>query len=188
MGCTEVRAVSCEGRPIALIIRFPATACEEAPALAALARRASKFSVIGEGDRASYEATLNDVSESLDEAIRLVGEAQNCPDARVTVGGRPVSSLPRFLSTLLCFRESLGEPDPYRHCLRHSARLNQFSGCPDQSCLSPCQFLCTRCLGLAQGKSGAVLVAQLKDFARQAEVDWCPNLRFGGLSGPSDTH
>lgn len=179
--------MSREGLPIALIIRFPATACEEAPALAAVARRASNLSVIGEGDRALYEATLNDVSESLDAAIRLVGEAQNCRDARATVGGRPVSSLPRFLSTLLCFRESLGEPDPHNHCLRYSARLNQFSGCPDQTCLSPCQFLCTRCLGLAQGKGGPALIAQLKDIARQAEVDWCPNLRFSDHSGDSDT-
>jgi hypothetical protein len=169
-----------------LSIRFPAAACEEAPALPALARRASNFSVIGEGDGASFEATVSDLSEALDQTIRLVAEAQNCPDARVTVDGRTVASLPRFLGALLCYRESLGERNPHDHCLRYSARLNQFSGCPDETCLSPCQFLCTRCLGLAQGKSGAALVAQLKSLARQAEVDWCPNLRFGDPSGPSD--
>lgn len=187
MGCAEVRAVSREGRPIALTMRFPAAACESAPALLALARRAPQFRASGTDAAASYEAAFSDVTEALDPVIELVGEAQKSSDVTVMVDGRAVSSLTRFWSTLLCYRESLGESDPHHHCLRHSARLNQFSGCPDQTCLSPCQFLCTRCLGVAQGKSGAALVSTLKDLARQAEVDWCPNLRFSDHSGGSGT-
>lgn len=175
--------MSREGRPIALTIRFPAAACEVAPALLVLARRAAQFRASGTGVAASYEAAFSNVTESLDPVIELVGEAQKSSDVTVMVDGRGVSSLTRFWSTLLCYRESLGESDPHHHCLRHSARLNQFSGCPDQACLSPCQFLCTRCLGLARGKGGPALVIQLQDLARQAEVDWCPNLRFSDGSG-----
>ena len=170
--------MSSAGLPIGLTIRFPASAGEEAPALVGLARHASNFTTSGEGDQAWYEATFADVTESLDQIIQLVGEALKCPEARVTINGRTVSSLIRFSSTLLCYRESLAEPNPHDHCLRHSARLNQFSGCPDQACLRPCQFLCTRCIGLVKETRGASLEAQLKAFAIQAEVDWCPNLGF----------
>lgn len=167
--------------PVRLIIQFPTSAGESCPVLLGLARRASNFSVMGEGGEACYQATFADVTESLDQVIELVGEALKCPEARVTVNGRTVSSLIRFSSTLLCYRESLAETNPRDHCLRYSARLNQFSGCPDQTCLRPCQFLCTRCVGLVKDARGASLEAQLREFAIQAEVDWCPNLGVSDL-------
>jgi hypothetical protein len=162
-----------------LVVTLPESDSEVCLAAIGLARRAPVFETLGIGGERAYRATFPDVIQSLDVAIRLVGEASQCPGARVMIEDREVASLSRFWSALLCYRESLAESNPSDHCLKLSTRLAQFAGCPDQTCQSPCQFLCTRCINLAPDRSGRKVLEQLKELAREAEVDWCPNLRLG---------
>ena len=166
------------GRPIRVCVVIPESEAEALSQALVLARKAPILETKGDGKSKTQTAIFPDLTASLATVVPLIGELTNLPGARVTINEREVSSLTRFWTALICYQESLAEPNPHDHCLRFSARLNQFGGCPDQTCLSPCQFLCTRCIGLAQGKSGASLEAQLKELARQAEVDWCPNLGF----------
>ena len=167
------------GQPIRVCVVIPESEAEAFSQALALARKAPILETKGEeGKGRTQTAIFPDLTASLGTVVSLIGELTNLPGARVTVDEQKVASLTRFWTALICYQESLAEPNPHAHCLRFSARLNQFGGCPDQTCLSPCQFLCTRCIGLATGKGGRSLEAQLTDFARQAEVDWCPNLRL----------
>ena len=166
------------GLPIRVCVVIPESEAEALSQVLVLARKAPILETKGDRQGRTQTAIFPDLAASLATVVPLIGELTNLPGARVTINEREVSSLTRFWTALICYQESLAEPNPHDHCLRFSARLNQFGGCPDQTCLSPCQFLCTRCIGLAQGKSGASLEAQLKELARQAEVDWCPNLGF----------
>jgi len=171
------------GQPIRVSVVIPESGAEAFSLALALARKAPILGTKGDGRGKTQTAIFPDLTASLGTVVTLIGEVTNLPGARVSIGEREVASLTRFWSALLCYQESLAEPNPHEHCLRFSARLNQFGGCPDQTCLSPCQFLCTRCIGLTKGKGGRSLEAQLTDLARQAEVDWCPNL---GLSNCAD--
>lgn len=163
-------------RPLRLSVTLPESDTEAFLTAVGLARRAPVFETLGAGPERSFRATFPDAIQALDVVIRLIGEASQCPGVRVTVGDREIISLPRFWSTLICYQESLAEPNPQEHCLRFSVRLTEFAGCPDQGCQSPCQFLCTRCVSLAKEKGSRSIQAQLAELARQAEVDWCPNL------------
>ena len=40
------------------------------------------------------------------------------------------------------------------------------------------RFICSRCVGLARERGGTAMLSQLQEIARQAEVNWCPNLRI----------
>lgn len=171
------------GQPIRVCVVFPESEAEAFSHALVLARKAPILESKGEGKGKTQTAIFPDLTASLAVVVPLIGELTNLRGARVTIDEREVSSLTRFWTALICYQESLAEPNPHEHCLRFSTRLNQFGGCPDQTCLSPCQFLCTRCIGLATGKGGRSLEAQLADLARQAEVDWCPNL---GLSDRND--
>lgn len=175
------------GQPIRVCAVIPESEAEAFSHALVLARKAPILEFKGDGKGKTQTAIFPDLTDSLAVVVPLIGELTNLPGARVTVDEREVSSLTRFWTALICYQESLDEPNPHEHCLRFSARLNQFGGCPDQTCLSPCQFLCTRCIGLTQGKSGASLEAQLKDLARQAEVDWCPNLGLSDRTDASDS-
>ena len=175
------------GQPIRVSVVIPESEAEAFSLALALARKAPILETKGDGRGKTQTAIFPDLTASLGTVVTLIGELTNLPGARVIIDEREVSSLTRFWSALLCYQESLSEPTTREHCLRFSARLNQFGGCPDQTCLFPCQFLCTRCVGLAQGKSGPSLEAQLKDLARQAEVDWCPNLGLSDRIDASDS-
>jgi len=175
------------GQPIRVSVVIPESEAEAFSLALALARKAPILETKGDGRGKTQTAIFPDLTASLGTVVTLIGELTNLPGARVIIDEREMSSLTRFWSALLCYQESLSEPTPREHCLRFSARLNQFGGCPDQTCLFPCQFLCTRCVGLAQGKSGPSLEAQLKDLARQAEVDWCPNLGLSDRIDASDS-
>lgn len=172
-------------RPLRLSVALPESDTEAFLTAIGLARRAPVFETLGSGTERSFRATFPDAFQALDVVIRLIGEASQCQGVRVTIDEREIASLPRFWSALICYQESLAEPNPHDHCLRFSARLTEFGGCPDQECLSPCQFLCTRCVSLAKEKGGRSIQAQLADLARQAEVDWCPNLTLPGLASGS---
>ena len=175
------------GRPIRVCVVIPESEAEALSQALILARKAPILETRRDGQGSTQTAIFPDLDASLATVVPLIGELTNVPGARVTINEREVSSLNRFWTALLCYRESLAEPNPHDHCLRFSARLNEFGGCPDQTCLSPCQFLCTRCIGLTTGKGGRSLESQLRDLARQAEVDWCPNLGFSGRLPTSDT-
>lgn len=173
------------GPPIRVCIVIPESEAEAFSHALVLARKAPILETKGDGKGKTQTAIFPDLTASLATVVPLIGELTNLHGARVTIDERQVSSLTRFWTALICYQESLAEPNPHEHCLRFSARLNQFGGCPDQTCLSPCQFLCTRCIGLATGKGGRSLEAQLADLARQAEVDWCPNLELSSRTGAS---
>jgi len=160
-----------------LSVRIPQPQAEASPAILSLVR-AAPIHVEGEGKAKAYVATFANLPQSLDLAVRLIGEAVNLPDALVTIDGRQVANLTRFWSVLICYRDSLTEPDAEAYCLRRSARVSDVSGCPDRTCLSHCQFICTRCLQLVHESGAPPVSAQLLAIARQAEVDWCPNLRL----------
>lgn len=143
-----------------------------------LARLAPAFHTEGEGKALAHVATFADLPDYLDVAVRLIGEAINLPGVQMTVNARPVVNLTKFWSALLCYRDSLLEPDPKAYCARLSARLSSLSGCPDQTCVSHCQFICTRCLGVVRETGAPPVSTQLQRIALQAEVEWCPNLKL----------
>jgi hypothetical protein len=171
-----VRAGAGTARPLRLSVTVPESDTEPFLVAMGLARQAPIFETFGAGADRSYRATFTDMTRSLDVVIRLIGEASRCRGGRATIDDQEIASLPRFWSALICYQESLAEADPRKHCLRVSTRLNHAGGCPDESCASPCQFLCTRCLDLSSGKGGTSVKTRLKELARQAEVAWCPNL------------
>jgi len=160
-----------------LSVRIPQDQAEASPAILSLVR-AAPIHVEGERRDNAYVATFTDFPRSLDLAVRLIGEVVDFPDAQVAINARPVANLTRFWSALICYRDSLPEPDTEAYCLRRSARVSDVSGCPDRACLSHCQFICTRCLQLVHERGAPPVSSQLLAIARQAEVDWCPNLRL----------
>jgi hypothetical protein len=164
--------------PLRLSLILPESDTEEFLTAIGLARRAPIFETFGTDAKRSYRATFTDVAQSLDVVIRLVGEASRCQGAHATIDDREVASLPRFWSALICYQESLAEPTPLDHCLRQSARVSDVSGCPNRTCVTHCQFICTRCLDLTSETGSPPIATQLRTMAQRAEVDWCPNLRL----------
>ncbi len=165
-------------QPMNLVVRIPESASASFPDVLALARLAPSFTVEGQGLDRTCAAIFTDFPESLDLAVRLIGEVINIPDVWVSINARRVVSLTRFWSALICYRESLDEPDSHAYCRRKSAKFSDVAGCPDRACLSHCQFICTRCLGVVREPGAPPVSAQLLAIARQAEVDWCPNLKL----------
>ena len=68
--------------------------------------------------------------------------------------------------------------DPAVYCAQRAARVGDAGACPDRACPSHCQFMCSRCVGVSREQGAPVMLLQLQRIARQAEVDWCPNLRI----------
>lgn len=161
-----------------LTVRIPGSDAKRYPTARILAMLAPAFYTEGEGKEQVYVAAFADLTEDLDPAVRLIGEVIDLSGVRVTVDGRAVGNLTKFWSALLCYRDSLREPDPQAYCARLSARLSGLSGCPDQTCMSHCQFMCTRCLGVVRETGVPPISVQLRVIAVQAEVEWCPNLRL----------
>jgi hypothetical protein len=173
--------------PLRLSLVLPESDTEAFLTAIGLARRAPIFETFGTGTERSYRATFTDVAQSLEVVIRLIGEASQCQGAHATIDDREVLSLTRFWSALICYQESLAEPNPLDHCLRQSARVSDVSGCPDRSCVTHCQFICTRCLELTIESGSPPIATQLRAMARRAEVDWCPNLGFSDRLLTPDT-
>lgn len=162
-----------------LIVWIPESKAEAFPAALGVARLAPAFRPVeGEGPSRAYMAVFGDLPQSLDVAVRLIGELINLPGTRVIMNGRPVANLTKFWSGLICYSESLEERDPQAYCTRKAARLGEASGCPDRACLSHCQFICTRCLQIVRESGAPPVSEQLRAIAVHAEVDWCPNLRL----------
>lgn len=153
------------------------------PSLLGLARLAPVLRIESERQIVAYVAAFPHLPQSLDAAVQLLGEAINCPAVRVTINGRPVASLIKLWSALLCYRDSLAEEDPLAYCARQAGKIGGEAGCPDRACLSHCQFICTRCLQVVRESGAPPVRAQLHDIAVRAEVEWCPNLRFADTGG-----
>lgn len=160
-----------------LIVCISEYRVESFPDVLMLAKLAPTFTVEGHGQYRTCVAIFADVPRSLDLAVRLIGEVINIPGVCVSIDGRQVRNLTRFWSALLCYHESLDEPDVRSYCASKSAKLSDVAGCPDHTCLSHCQFTCTRCLDVERDRGAESVHAQLQELAVQAEVDWCPNMR-----------
>jgi hypothetical protein len=140
--------------------------------------RAAPIHIEGKGKERAYVATFGNLPMSLDLAVRLISEVSQLQNVRVTMNDRAVANLNKFWSALLCYGDSLTEPDPEAYCAQRAARVGDADGCPDQKCMSHCQFLCTRCFQVAREKGMPPVAEQLRAIAVQAEVEWCPNLRL----------
>jgi hypothetical protein len=165
-----------------LTIAIPEAQLFEAPAVLRLIRMAPAYEVVAEEQGPAYVALFEDFPQSVDLVARLIEETWDLREVLITVGVRPVLSRTKFYNALLCYRESLGTPDPEAYCARQAAKVGEAGGCPDRTCLSHCQFICTRCMRVARERGAPPMLVQLQGIARQAEVDWCPNLRFTKLN------
>lgn len=167
-----------------LSLWLPEAEMKQAPAALNLARVAPVFHYVESGERAGgYLAEFPDMVEALDAVVMLIEEVVKIPGLRMTIADRPVVRPVQFWSALLCYWESLGERDQPGYCLRRSARMSDVSGCPSEACLSHCQFICTRCLSVVHERGAPPVGSQLLAIARQAEVDWCPNLTLPTSEG-----
>lgn len=165
-----------------LTISIPEAQVIGVPALLRLIRMAPGYEMEGDEQGPLYVAIFDDGLRSLDLVIRLVEAASDFRNVRIAVDARPVLSAMKFHNALLCYRESLGVPDASAYCAAQAARVGDAGGCPDQACLSRCQFICSRCLQVVYGTGTPPIRIQLQAIARQAEVDWCPNLRIEKLN------
>ena len=161
-----------------LTIAIPEAQVVEAPTLLRMVRTAPACDVEADEQGASYVALFDDFPESVDIVMRLIEEAWDLRDVHITLEGRPVASRINFYAVLRCYHESLGAPDADAYCLQQAEKVGTDGGCPDRSCVSHCQFMCSRCVGVSRHLSANLVPIQLLELARRAEVDWCPNLRI----------
>ncbi len=162
-----------------LTVRIPET--DDAPLSAAipLARLAPAYALLGgSGTEKIHVATFDDLEQSIDQAVRLVDAVIGLPSVRVSINHWPVANLTKFLSTLLCYRESLGERDKAAYCERQADRVGEAAGCPVWTCQARCPFICTRCLQVVRLEGAPPVTDQLRAIAVLAEVEWCPNLKL----------
>lgn len=151
---------------------------DDAPAVLRLMRAASACEVEAVEQGSAYVACFDDFPQSVDAVARLIEGTWDLEDICITVDRRPVVSPVKFYNALLCYRESMGVPDAVAYCALQASSVGGAGECPDRACLSHCRFICSRCLGLAHEQGAPPLPVQPQEIARQAEVDWCPNLRI----------
>lgn len=162
-----------------LTVRIPETDAAVLSAALPLAHLAPAHALLGgSGTEKIHVATFDDLEQSLDQAVRLVDEVIGLPRVQVSINHRPVANLTKFLSALLCYRESLGEQEKAAYCGRQADRVGEAAGCPVWTCQARCPFICTRCLQVVRQEGAPPVTDQLKAIAVLAEVDWCPNLRL----------
>lgn len=161
-----------------LTIAIPESHLVAAPAVLRLIRMAQASDMEADDQGPSYVARFEDFPQSADVVACLIEWVWDLQDIRITVDGRSVVSPVKFYNALLCYQESLGAPDTAAYCAQQAAKVGDAGACPDRACLFHCQFICSRCLGLARERGAPPISVQLQGIARQAEVDWCPNLRI----------
>ena len=161
-----------------LSIAIPEAQVVEAPAVLRIVRMAPACDVEADEQGASYVALFDDFPKSVEIVARLIEEAWDLRDVRITLDSRPVASRINFYAALRCYHESLSAPDAAAYCLQQAAKVGTDGGCSDRSCLSHCRFICSRCVGLSRDRGAPPVSIQLLELARRAEVDWCPNLRI----------
>jgi hypothetical protein len=163
-----------------LKIWLPEAAARQVPAVRNLANVAPVFEYVRSQEGPGYVAEFSDLADQL-HVVVLMEDALQIPGVRLTVDDRPVARPAQFWSTVLCYWESLGASDKAAYCLRRSAKVGDAAGCPNHACLSHCQFICARCLGVVDERGAPPVGSQLLAIARQAEVDWCPNLALPSI-------
>ncbi len=161
-----------------LSIAIPEAQVVEAPALLGLVRMAPACDVEADEEGALYVALFDDFPKSAETVARLLEEAWDLHHVKILLEDRPVASRINFYIALRCYQESLGAPNAVAYCLQQSAKVGADGGCPDRSCLSHCQFICSRCVGVSHDRPASPVPIQLMELARHAEVDWCPNLHL----------
>ena len=162
-----------------LTIAIPESHLVAAPAMLRLIRMAQTSDMEADDNEGpTYVACFEDFPQSADVVGHLMEWVWDLEDIRITVDGRLVASPVKFYNALCCYRESLDVTDALAYCAKQAAKVGDAGGCPDRACLSHCQFMCSRCLGLARERGAPPISVQLQEIARQAEVNWCPNLRI----------
>lgn len=161
-----------------LSIAIPEAHILAAPAVLRLIRMAQASEMESDDDQGpTYVAYFEDFPQSVDVITQLIWESADPQGIRITVDGRPIANPVKFYNALLCYRESLGAPDAAAHCAQQAARVGDAGECPDRACLSHCRFMCSQCVAVSRDQGAPVISTQLLELARQADVDWCPNLR-----------
>lgn len=161
-----------------LSIAIPEAQVVDAPTLLRLIRMAPASDVEADEQGTEYVAFFNDFPKSAAVVARLIEEAWDLREVRITLEDRPVVSRINFYIALRCYQESLRTSPPETHCRQQADKLGAERGCLDRSCLSHCQFLCSRCVAISCDHVARPISTQLSEMARRAEVDWCPNLRI----------
>ena len=163
---------------LTLVIRIPGATADLFPELVLLAKLAPVFSVDTKDGDDVFVAAFPHLPHAIDLALRLVGEATKVEGPWISVNGRRVIRPTRFWTALLCYRESLAEAGARDYCADQARRVADVGACLERSCLSRCQFICTRCHAVSFERGATPVLAQLQAIAIRAEVDWCPNLRL----------
>lgn len=161
-----------------LSIAIPEAQAVEAPALLRLVRMAPACDIGADEQGAEYVAVFEDFPKSAGVVARLIEEAWDLHDVKILLEERPVASRINFYLALRCYHESLSATDVGAYCLQQSSKVGSDGGCPDRSCVSHCQFICSRCVGVSRDRPASPVQVQLMELARHAEVDWCPNLQI----------
>lgn len=162
-----------------LSIAIPEAQLLEAPAVLQLIRKAQACDMEADDDQGpTYVAYFEDFPQSVDVITQLIEESRDPHRIRITVDGRPVLDPVTFYQSLLCHRASHRASDPVDYCIQQSARGDLDGGCPDQSCVSHCPFICSQCVGIRSHRDAPPTPTRVLEMARQADVDWCPNLRI----------
>jgi hypothetical protein len=164
-----------------LVVHLPRTVEVEDSSALSLAQRAPTFtSEWADGER-THVAVFHDLPRSLDLAVQLIGESLCVPGAWASVNARPISSLTKLWQRLECYRESLAATDPLGHCTEKAAYFHSSVGCESQRYPVPCQFICSSCLTVSEGKAG-MEAWPTAEAAVDAEIDWCPQLALSEVS------
>src|SRR5512138_330677 len=158
---------------VRLSIAIPEAQILAAPAVLRLIRMAQASDMESDDEGPAYVAYFEDFPQSVDAVPQFIWESADPNGIHITIDGRPVVSPVKFYNALLCYRESLGAPDPATYCAQRAARVGDAGACPDRACLSHCQFMCSRCVGVSREPGAPAMLLQLQRIARQAEVDWC---------------
>lgn len=161
-----------------LLVTIPDSSANQGSTVRLLARLAPVFRVEWRDQERVHVAEFPHLPQHLESAVRLLSEAVNIPNVQAVMNGRLVQNLTQFLSTLLCYRDSLGEEDKQAYCDRRAGRVSEAAGCPVWTCQARCPFICVRCLQITQEAGAPPVSEQLRRIAIKAEMDWCPNLRL----------
>lgn len=165
-----------------LVVHLPVGECAQETSLQVLAKRAPSFALEEEEGRKAVISVFPRLPEAIDLALHLIEESLRIPGAWASVNTRRMPSLHRLKARIECYRESLAAPSPELHCFRKAAQHNLLVGCLNPSCPVPCQFVCASCRADMVGKMAPPDPLQLDRLAREAEVDWCPNLHLVGVT------
>ncbi len=161
-----------------LSIAIPEAQILAAPAVLRLIRMAQASDMESDDQGPAYVAYFEDLLQSVDVVRQLIEECRDPYGIRITVDERQVTDPVTFYQILLCHRASFRASDPVDYCLQQSAQGDEDGGCPDQSCVSHCPFICSQCVGVRSHRDAPPIPTRFLEMARQADVDWCPNLRI----------